>query len=275
MEDNIIYSNDIILETINELVREKKSDKEMIVYPMNNGLISFRKGEITLLAGRSNIGKTNFLLSLLLDLLESEHKIAFFTPGFDDYLCMRLLALKSNIPLSKLRTGNFSIEEAYKLQETASYLFGKPFYLITTPNINKAQFSHMTQNLVEEYKVDFIIVDSFEFISELLKFNTSAKTVSDVLKTFKTIAVDCEVPILYTKKLNLPEDNSIPCMEDLKNEVSTERYSDNILFLHRDRLKQKVDSVEGRLIVGKSTSGYMCDISCNYNPNSGLWTVGE
>lgn len=195
------------------------------------------KQSLTLIAGVSGSGKTDYLLNIAKHNAAKGKRVLFINlKNAVEELSVRLLSIDSHISLQKIVQRQMTDSE-----------WEKVIKCIENRNSDEILFYNANQNYLEiknimseimSNSVDLVIIDDIQMIED--EGNRFAKERMDyVLKNIRTIAGQLSVPIIGAycipgKEIEKRADRR-PLLSDLEyNSLLT--YPDNILLLYRDWL---------------------------------------
>lgn len=220
------------------------------------------KGELTMVAARTSVGKTSMAGSLAMNLaargksvaiiLNEQSKRSFF---------YRLVARKASVPLDRIRRGTYSYVEKQYVDDAVIELKSLPMFWEAGSLITVPQMRTKCSRLIREgEELAVIIIDQLNHIPSDGVVESGNKLRSDevigkIVMALKDIAQDLKVPVVLMHQLNRDATKSKsgrPALEHLKGSGSCEEHADNVLLLHRPD-----DSEDGNaeLIVAKARDG--------------------
>lgn len=247
-----------VIENI-EAVYNKDFENEKQYVTTNFKNINFKKGNLIILASRPCLGRTSLALNLLLSIVIKKQKaVGYITCGNQDEIDItkKLLSIKSEIPLNKIKNANLSANDVKKISEVSEGLWNQPIFINDSPNIFFEEFELTSRLMVEQQKTEIIFIDSYEYLQEIVEANKEElhfiqKT---LLERYKQVAKDLNIPIVML--MNLPcSDNDEPSISDFKANMIIPRTADVVYFLHRDRIKDDREKCEATLSTGKDING--------------------
>lgn len=201
----------------------------------------FKRGEITLLTGIGNYGKTTFFhWMLLMRIIKHDEKFAFFSPEsnpphefYHDFV-ETLLGTECT-PYSPMPVSRASYEAAYDwISKRIFYVYPKE--IAPTPNYIKERFLE----LIIKEKISGVIIDPFNQLSN--DYGSSGGRSDKYLETFLS---DCtrfaqindiffEI-VAHPKLMRKDADGNYPCPDvfDIADGAMWNNKMDNILVYHR------------------------------------------
>ncbi|HNZ77843.1 MAG TPA: replicative DNA helicase [Bacilli bacterium] len=215
---------------------------------LNEYTLGFQKGELIILAARPGIGKSAFALNVAAyACLESKAHVAFFSLEMSvDQLVMRLLSLRSNVQLQKIRSGNMTPTEMTRVLAAKARLDDSNLYIDEGINGNLEDVKVKCRKLKREGKLDLIIIDYLQLLSLTAGQDKLSiyERVTKLSRGLKILARELDVPIMALSQLSRAieqrkEEEQIPLLSDLRESGSIEQDADIVIFLHRRMTKKE------------------------------------
>lgn len=238
----------------------------------------FKKGELTLLTGIGNYGKSTFLKFLLLMQILNGKKIAIFSPEdapahefYNDFVEMYL---GRNCIFGDERPTRTQYELTYDFI-TKNVFFIYPKDIAPTPEYIKERFLE----LIIKEKVEFCVIDPFnQMTNEYAKSaGRSDKYLETLLSDFGRFAKMNDVYftiVAHPKALQKKADGNYPCPDvfDIADGAMWNNKMDNILVYHlpyrQTDDKSTVCEFHSKKIRKRKTVGNVGSITFEYNPRS-------
>ncbi|WP_226671144.1 replicative DNA helicase [Metabacillus litoralis] len=239
----------------------------------------FQNGEVTILAARPSMGKTDVMLHFA--------KMA----GWDGYLPLvfslempeklitkRLIASTGSFNRTKMRDPKNMLTTAQKnkwsnviheLNETNIHIFDGAGQTVAEMRAKTRKMIHQFPN-----KKPIIFIDYLTLISSSESYGgNSHLQVTEISKSLKMMAKDFDCHVICLAQLNRSVEtraNKRPMMSDIRESGSVEQDADVILFLYRDAYYDK-DTQDRSLeiIVSKNRNGPVGFIKVKYNEHTG------
>ncbi len=233
-----------------------------------NEKLAFRKGSLNILG--SHTGKTNFSLSLIRELsINKNVPVGLFTCGENNkkQIVRRFISQEARINYSKITNGHLQQQEKQRINDCMETIYKCPFFL-NDEVLSFNKLKEYIKTMVLEYNVQFIIVDDFYNLSDILDYaffgecKTSYETndnyrnaVAKLLNSIKNLAEKFNIPILLT--MNISPSFGEPTMRCFK-EISSliKEKSDMIIFLYKEKdYIEESAAVDYYIIIEKNNSG--------------------
>jgi replicative DNA helicase len=239
----------------------------------------FQGGEVTILAARPSMGKTDVMLHFakmsgwagylpLLFSLEMPEKL----------ITTRLVASTGGFNRGKMRDPKRMLSEEQKnkwsdvmgdLTETHIQIFDGSVQTI-------AEMRAKTRKMMNQFpqKKPILFIDYLTLIhSGQFYGGNSHQQVTEISKSLKAMAKDFDCPVICLAQLNRSVEsraNKRPMMSDIRESGSVEQDADVIMFLYREAYYDKeAENQALEIIVSKNRNGPVGTIAVNYNEHTG------
>ena len=248
-------------------------------------IIDLKKGELVVIASRSAMGKSTFVLNILshFTLKEKKSVLFFSLENSNDNIINKLIISNSMVEAEK-----FQLYNKYKKENTEkpglseddwdriaygiNLLKDAPIYIASDVPYTIEDICIKSTRLKKEKNIEAIIIDYLQLIQfNKKKLLSRDKEITEIVRKLKVLAKILDVSVIITSQLSREcekRDDKRPIIEDFsnsKNAITT--YSDKILFLYRDSYynkKNKSDITE--VIVAKSNDRNMDTIKVAWMP---------
>ncbi|MFD2445461.1 DnaB-like helicase C-terminal domain-containing protein [Bacillus sp. CGMCC 1.16607] len=246
---------------------------------LDNMTGGFRDGEVTILAARPSMGKTDVMLHFAkLAGWEGYMPIIFSLEMPEKLITKRLIASTGDFNRGKLRDPKRMLTESQKnkwsdvigdLNETNIQIFDGAGQTI-------AEMRAKTRKVMNQfpYKKPIIFIDYLTLIHSSQSYGgNSHSQVTEISRSLKTMAKNFNCPLICLAQLNRSvESRAIkrPMMSDIRESGSVEQDADVILFLYREfYYEKKTQNHYLEIIVSKNRNGPVGQVAVNYNLNTG------
>ncbi|MGG1674240.1 replicative DNA helicase [Neobacillus sp. NRS-1170] len=239
----------------------------------------FQDGEVTILAARPSMGKTDVMLHFAkMSGWAGFLPLVFSLEMPEKLITTRLIASTGGFNRAKMRDPKRMLTPRQKdkwsgvineLTETNIQIFDGAGQTI-------AEMRAKTRKLMHQFpaKKPILFIDYLTLIHSSQPFGgNSHLQVTEISKSLKRMAKDFNCPVICLAQLNRSvESRAIkrPMMSDIRESGSVEQDADVILFLYREKYYDKESqdySLE--IIVSKNRNGPVGTIAVNYNEHTG------
>lgn len=276
-------------------------EKNNPIYPtglreLDNLIVGFEPGTLTLLAGRPSMGKSQAALFLALQMMVARRiPVIFFSLEMTaQQLEYRLWSLLSVHPhycdcgFYPLRSGRIRQHRAglapltEREHETIARVLGiateLPLYLNDDRGTTVMGIASECRRLIsEKKKPGLVVVDYLQMMADDSPNGNRSYELGNVARGLYKMAGDLNVPVLALSQISRAvegRNNKRPLMADLSQSGILEMVSDNVVLLYRDEYYNPDSSDRDvlELIVGKARHGLTGTARCLFDKSYGLLT---
>lgn len=194
--------------------------------------ISIKKEELVIVGSKPNVGKSALAYSILRNIGITNHiPTAVITTGtfFGDQLKQRLLSYESGINYRKIQNEALSDNDKEKLKNAVQKLNASPVYTEDFPNGSLEEIKQAVNNLVNKNNVEIVLIDSYDFLNEVVNNKLS---MSKILLEYKHFAQLYNITVIIL--MDLPADCNPRSLDIFKKDVTVTRIADTFIFLDRE-----------------------------------------
>ena len=237
----------------------------------------FQPGELCIIAARPSMGKTAFSLNVALSAALNEKKVAFFSVEMSkEQILMRLLSLAGKVPLSNLRTGEFTSADWDKLVLAGAKLNDLSVFVDDSSFLSPFEIRSRARRLKSRVGLDLLVVDYLQLMGLKEKMESREREVSEMSRLLKSIAKELNIPVIALSQLNRGVEgrqNRRPLLSDLRESGSIEQDADVIMMLYReDYYKPETDKKgKAEVILNKQRNGPTGTVHLKWDPRFGLF----
>lgn len=230
----------------------------------------WQPSDLIIVAARPGMGKTSFTLALAKNAaMEFEKPVAFFSLEMSDVqLTHRLIAMESEVSLTKLRTGKLEEEEWRRFNGAVEKLSEIPIYIDDTPAINIFELRAKCRRLKIKHDIQMVIIDYLQLMTGGVdkKSGTREQEISSISRALKSMAKELEIPVIALSQLSRAVEtrsaDKRPQLSDLRESGAIEQDADLVSFIYRpdyygidqDETGQSLDGI-AEIIVAKHRNG--------------------
>jgi len=239
----------------------------------------FQDGEVTILAARPSMGKTDVMLHFAkMTGWTGYLPLVFSLEMPEKQITSRLIASTGGYNRAKMRDPKRMLNQNQKntwsdvigdLAETHIQIFDGAGQTV-------AEMRTKTRKLMHQFpdRKPIVFIDYLTLIQPSQFYGGNAHLqVTELSKSLKTLAKDFDCPVICLAQLNRSvESRAIkrPMMSDIRESGSVEQDADVILFLYRESYYDKASPNHSlEIIVSKNRNGPVGTIAVNYNKHTG------
>ena len=236
-------------------------------YDLDSLIQGFQKSDLIIIAGRPSMGKTAFGLSIASNIIKnSKLPILFFSLEMSkEQIMYRLLTMETNINQMRLKSGQLSEKDWFKLNKMMKIFSKLPLFIDDTFNLSIQDIRSKIKTIIfEQNKIGLIIIDYIQLMQNSeLKIENRAQELTKITRSLKTLAREFEIPVIALSQLSRNVENRIdkrPILSDLRESGSIEQDADLVMFLYRNNYYNSMQSEESisqllELIIAKQRNG--------------------
>ena len=215
----------------------------------------FQPGEFAVVAARPGMGKTAFLLNVMLQAAVADRvPVALFslemrTPA----IAGRLMVGYARIDSQYWRSGRMNATEREAMAEARERIIQAPIWIDSRAGATALEIRAKARRLAGEQGVKAIFVDYLQLVRPGRLMDNRALEVGQVAADLKALALDLNMPVIVasqvTREIERRGDNR-PRLSDLRESGGIEQEADLVLFIHRPEYYGVRKDGDGQSLVG-------------------------
>ncbi len=249
------------------------------LYDLDDLIIGWEGGTLTLLAGRPSMGKSFCAMYLAMMMMEQYNRsVVFFSLEMTkkqlEYRLWSLLSVLPHysqlniIPISgdRVRRHRAGLErlkpfEMATITQLMRLAAEMPLYFNDDRSITVSSMASECRRLISEKKpIGLVVVDYLQMMAADSPFGNRSYELGDVARELYKLAGDLNVPVLALSQISRAvesRNNKRPMMSDLSQSGILEMVADNIILAYRDDYynRESPESEVLELIVAKARHG--------------------
>lgn len=172
---------------------------------IDNQVYGYRRGEVSILAAHTGVGKTYFGIESALRAIDNNKRVLFFTAEMSvDSIAQRLFMVKMKVTEKMVKEHGFphkafnEFKQAYDLNNNLKIIGGRSM------SINDIKSSVDSAKFIGD--VDLIVIDYLQIIeNDRYKRGEQWEQISDVMRQLVALAQDSDTAILVLTQLTKPQ----------------------------------------------------------------------
>lgn len=219
--------------------------------------------EITLIAARTSVGKTTFMLNIACHLaFKLKIPFGFFSLEMPErQILNRISTYLSGISLHSIRSGYLSKKDLNDIAASVQKLCGQEFYIDASGRLTVQQLRSRAMEMINQYGIKCIFVDYVQLMKSSDSRHKDFERVSEISKDLKGLAKELKLPIVTAAQLNR-EAEIYPKLSHLRSAGDLEQDADVVALIHRE---VKSGNEPAKLIIGKNRNGPCGEIDMMFN----------
>lgn len=232
---------------------------------MTSGL---QGGDLVLIAARPSMGKTAFLICLILSSLMSKHKEGtpfqlYSLEQPTDQILMRMVSVLGGVDLTHLKSGMMDDEDWARVSEAAGILMGdlKDRLIIDdTSSLTPQMLRVRARRNARKYGHPSLIGIDYLQLMRCPDQENRTQEISEISRSLKALAKEMDCPVVALSQLNRSlesRSDKRPNNGDLRESGALEQDADLIMFIYRDEVYREDTEDKGiaEIIMSKQRQG--------------------
>lgn len=271
-QDRLIHIAKASADTFNALEDAQNSDGTAELptgYAELDKILSWRPGELSIIAARPGIGKTALLSTFVTKLIQRDHACLVFSAEMSHTQWVKRMIQSAgveNLP-KRGNTGDWAGVER-ELDKFSGY----PMWIDDTPNIRVDMLVARAKRLAARQPLRFIAVDYVQLLKTDGRHKERYLEISDITKALKQLSRELNCHVCAAAQLSRMAEDSRPTLAALKESGSQEEDADVVIAPYREREIPKDASgrpiavVDAELIVLKQRNGATGSVDMYWHP---------
>lgn len=218
----------------------------------------FKPGKLYVIAARPAMGKTAFMLNILLNAAKlSKKPVAIFSLEMDEQeIVSRLLASESSVPGKRILDGDLEGHEWHSISKASAVLEKHHIFIDDTSGLKMFELRAKARRLVAKEGVAMIAIDYLQLMSGDGQNHNREQQISEISRGLKTLAMELKIPVLALSQLSRMVESrggdKRPQLQDLRESGAIEQDADAVCFLYRPEyyeIDQKKDGTSTKGLV--------------------------
>lgn len=227
-------------------------------------LQGLQKTDLIIFAGRPGLGKTSWLVNVVLHAARLKQRIGFITLEMGvEQIVQRMVSVETAINLHRLRNGSIDTASEWPRFVSASgRMSDYQIFLDDTAALTPLHVRQRVQRWIHQHGLDLLVVDYLQKMSggPGFKANDRVHEVSYIARSLKDIAKDFRIPVLAAAQLSRAVEqrqDRRPVLADLRDSGEIEQEADVVMFLYRDEVYNEDTEFpnQAEIIIAKHRNG--------------------
>ena len=242
---------------------------------LNRATGGLHEGELTVVAGESQMGKTALGINITSSVAVSGDAVAVFSMEMrSSLLASRIVASVSGVSGSKMLRTPLDAPTLQRFEKGVGKVMNLPIYIDESSANTATEISNTVRTMVQKYGIKGFVVDYLQ----MLKMGAGKEQdIADAVRTFKNTCTSLGVWCILLSQLNRDKENPIPTMTRLRGSGQIEEGADNIIFVYRPEKYKTLNltfpnefsgiGIEDKAWVhlAKQRNGAQIDFVCNWD----------
>jgi len=238
------------------------------------------RGELTIVAGRTSMGKTAFAASLVRSLGKRNVAVAAFVNEQKKQSFLgRMLCGHTHISFKRYRRNDLSDIERHYIRGALEEFRMLPIFWDFRSNMGIPSIRAKSQRLKRTEGLDDLVVvidqlSGLNFDGIAVEKGRSDVTIGRQVKALQNMANDLDVPVVLFVQVGrgaIKNQSHRPTLADLAESGKLEQHADNVAFVHRPSYYDRESQDDDEVILAKQRDGETGVISCRYVAECTSW----
>lgn len=230
---------------------EKVMDGESVTVPtglteIDTVMGGLHKSDLIIVAARSAMGKTAFLLNMA----AANKTGALIISGEQSRVqaAQRFFSIYGNVPNHLIRTGKIGNEEFGQISTAINMINESGGYIYDKSGPSISEIESVTRQVYQDHGVSAVYIDYLQKIKHENPNLPPHQAIGEITMRLKDLARELDIPIVALAQVNRgveKRDDKRPGMGDIKDSGTIEQEADSILTLYRDEVYNEETSDRG------------------------------
>jgi len=197
------------------------------------------RGEVTVAAGRTGMGKTALAGSIALEAARLGAAVAVFSLEMQaHFIANRLLAIVSGVSGDQARRGALGDDDMAAFQGAKDRLDALPIEIDEAPSLTVEMIAARTRALHRRGRADMIVIDYLGLVQPSDRHERNrVYQIEHVTTELKRLAKSLNIPVLLLTQINRAveaRDDKRPTLADLRDSGAIEQDAGAVLLIYRN-----------------------------------------
>lgn len=211
-------------------------------------------GEFVVIGGRPSMGKTQFLVSLALNISVKVPTLYFTFDLSQTAITNRFISALSGVAVNKLIQNSLDTKDRARLVNVEMELEQHRILINDSSNSSISALKSQSLKHIQEDGVKIIIVDFLQMMSSNRYRNSREVEIGYISRELKNIAKDNNVCVIASSQLSRAVESrggdKRPMLSDLRESGAIEQDADKVIFIHRPEYYGFLEDEDGNNVTG-------------------------
>lgn len=204
----------------------------------------FMNGALIYIGARTSMGKTAFMINLILNCMKSGAKCGFLSLEMPSpMVTLKILCADARVDVRKVSKGTLNSEEVARLHACAN----RPSYanaIIDEGSFNITELKSHLRYMKKKYGIQIAFIDYLTRVKPATSNGNKHHETDQISKGLQDIAQELKIPVVCLAQLNrglTSRENKRPMLSDFRESGSIEEDADVCMMLHRPAYYNPLD----------------------------------
>jgi len=250
---------------------------------LDKSTLGWQNGELIIISGRPAMGKTAFMLSMVVNMsIKDNVPVAIFSlEDTESLLVSKIISNYCEIENYKIKSGLLTNEEWQVLDTQIKRITEAEIYLDCSPRLQIQDLCAKSRELVENKGIKALFIDYVQLISVTDKYTDSRyNEMNYISRELKALAKELNIPVFVISQMNrnaetdkdrIGFEGRRPRLSDLRDSGTLCDDADVVCFIFRPEYYNLTEDAEGNSLIGiaeinvaKNRNGYETVLNLNF-----------
>lgn len=242
---------------------------------LDKSTYGWQNGELIIISGRPAMGKTAFILSMVVNMsIKDNIPVAVFSlEDTESQLVSKIISNCCEIDSRKIKNGVLTIEEQRELDFHIKRITDAEIYIDCSPRLQIQDLCTKSRELAEKKGVKALFIDYVQLLTVTDKYTENRyNEINFISRELKALAKELDIPVFVISQMNrnaetdkdrLGFEGRRPRLSDLRDSGTLCDDADVVCFIFRPEYYNLTEDAQGNsligiaeIIVAKNRNGY-------------------
>lgn len=237
----------------------------------------FQKSDLIVLAARPSMGKTSYMLNLAYNISLNNIPVGIFSLEMSSrQIGLKLLSLKSEIPLQFLKSNSLQDEEREELPLHVMEMQELPLFIDDESLLSLDRFKEKADMMIDEGRCKVLILDYLQLMHTGKEGRF--QEIGNIMREMKAYCKESGVILILLSQVSRAVDgrnDKRPHLSDLRESGDVEQTADIVMFMHRPDYYEDIESLTNisptQVIIKKHRNGPLGELKYEFNKEISLF----
>lgn len=242
---------------------------------LDKSTLGWQNGELIIISGRPAMGKTAFMLSMVVNMSIKENiPVAIFSlEDTESQLVSKIISNYCEIDNRKIKNGLLTNEEWQKLDTQITRITEAEIYVDCSPRLQIQDLCTKSRELVEKKGIKALFIDYVQLLTVTDKYTENRyNEINYISRELKALAKELDIPVFVISQMNRNAETDKdrfgfegrrPRLSDLRDSGTLCDDADIVCFIFRPEYYNLTEDAQGNSLIGiaeiiiaKNRNGY-------------------
>lgn len=241
--ETIAHISEGVREVISDIEDLKSGAKKFMgvdtgIYMLTQITKGWQNTDLIIQAARPSQGKSALSIQSALSAAISGTGVVIFSLEMGiKQVTNRLISCHTGVELEKIITGSMNEHEERIFNDASMYISSLPIYIDDRASSSIQRICNKIKMMVRKNMIGLAMIDYLQLCGvNDTKGKLREQQISEISRTLKITAKDCEIPIIALSQMNrgIDTEKRKPQLSDLRESGAIEQDADIVIFIHHE-----------------------------------------